>query len=359
MCPISSLNDIIDWFDRNQSSRIQYLVLLILNPKNLTNSGKILLNNFSYLNLRTRKIHFFLPGMYEINLNIIEKTEYSAKQIIEETSDSSCLMFDANGFADSIGWLESSLDGFSYDEGTHLIVIDISAFKQVLRGFLSPVIKISLPNTHIERENFVHWNLDELEHNGFNPARALSVITARLEDNNCRLPDIRYCLEGVTRKSENRAKIFIAGSKYLDIQRNYVKSELLRIQNRTQNILDILTFEDFDDSFIEGGRQEQYNDYIRNKADYVIFVLDGKVGGITLDEFKIAMRSFQTAGHPKIFVYSKIYDEHVCNPEQNDALMQIEHIKSYCTDNNQYYTEYRHDSELPLYVYRSLSEILR
>ena len=357
MCPISSIQDYLKTVNPQALERLRYLIVILLNPNNLTNAGNIIIENFSYLNLRTRDVHFFIPGLSEVNYSLANEQEEYAKRIVAEMNKQSGVSFDSEGFVKSLSWFEESLNGYIYSEGTNLIIVDTDALKSYVSN---PFKRLGLNmTTHVDRNQYVSFDLDQIHRDGLNVVRFLSEITTRLERGLSSLHELRYFAELPIEGYDREVNIFIAGSKYLDIQRNYVKSELLRIQNRLRQILRIYTFEDFDDSFIEGGRQEQYNNYIRNRANHVIFVLDGKVGGITLDEFKIAMKAFQSTGHPKIFVYSKIYDNQDCIQEEDDSLVHIELIKAYCSSHNQYYTEYRHDSELPLYVYRSFSELLR
>lgn len=73
-------------------------------------------------------------------------------------------------------------------------------------------------------------------------------------------------------------------------------------QNRFNCSIEAKTFEDFSDSLVVGGRQADYNRYIANEADVVAFIFDSTVGGITLEEFDIAYRSYESSKHPQIYV---------------------------------------------------------
>ena len=93
------------------------------------------------------------------------------------------------------------------------------------------------------------------------------------------------------------------------------------------------TFEDFDRSFTTNGRQDDYNVFIRDKADSILFILDDRIGGITRHEFQIAIDSFVREGHPHIFVYSR-------KPNGEQKNHDIQEIKNVIKDNKQYYTDY-------------------
>ena len=85
-------------------------------------------------------------------------------------------------------------------------------------------------------------------------------------------------------------KVFIAGSKSLTVERDAIRSvlQILSNSNSKKVLIRTYTYEEFDQSLSHEGRQKEYNRFIKSEADYVIFVLDGTVGGITLTEFDVA-----------------------------------------------------------------------
>lgn len=355
MCPISSIQDFFKYADKDALDEIRYLVVLLINPTYLTDAGKIVFDNLPYLDLRTRNVHFFIPGYAESNYNLLNNRHYNSRSDLgSNVQNISFESFDFRSFVMSVDWLEHKLYDFTYNEGATLCVIDKRALvkSNPFTGSRLSEIYFSEP---VEREDYVAFDLDALHHEGQNVVKLFSDITMKLERNIETIHELRYFAIQSNSQVRRGLPMFIAGSKSLENQRNSVKSELLSLQNRLDYLLRIYTFEDFDDSFTEGGRQEQYDFFIRNKAQYIIFILDGKVGGITLKEFEIAMDSFHCSGHPKIFVYSKIEDD---QNEDNDITCELRRIRDYCTASNQYYTEYRYDEQLPLLVYRSFSNIL-
>lgn len=350
MCPISSIQDFFKYADY-ELREIRYFIVLLINPNYMTDAGKIIFNNLPYLNLRTRDVQFLIPGFSETNYNFQNQKHYiSHTNPIFPASNIAFEKFNLDGFVQSIAWLEHTLPGYVYNEEANLCIIDNEAL-----GYYVTPFGAARRAGSIEREDFVSFELDALHRDGHNVMKLFSEITTKIESGRTSLNELRYLTEQARISIYKGLPIFIAGSKTLVHQRNYVKSELLSLQNRLNYPLRIYTFEDFDDSFIEGGRQEQYNFFICNKAEYIIFILDGKVGGITLEEFKIAMSSFEKNGHPKIFVYSKLNDD---LEEECEIANQLDSIRRTCMMSNQYFTEYRYDEQLPLLVYRSFSKTL-
>ena len=115
-----------------------------------------------------------------------------------------------------------------------------------------------------------------------------------------------------------KIKVFIAGSKDLYHERNAVRSQLQQISNRTNIVFASYTYEDFSRDFALDGRQTDYNGFIAHKADFAVFIIDGKIGGITFEEFKVAVESFKREMKPRIFTYCK--DVNVDDPEINQII---------------------------------------
>lgn len=340
MCPISSIQDLFKYCEYNiRESR--YLIVLLFNPKNLTDAGKHLLDNIPYLNMRTRDVRFYIPGYTNINHAFIY-------DIGEQNLDVSSERFDYYGFSNSVYWMENTLSGFCYSEGANLCIIDVASIKN-----LHCIDFDSRRNSFskIQREYFVSFDLDMVLRQGYNLNRLFADITAKMENDIRCIHELRYLIDNSRFNRQKSLNVFIAGSKNLSDTRNIIKSEFLSLQNRFNRFLRIYSFEDFEDSFIEGGRQFEYDDFICNIADYVLFILDGRVGGITFKEFEKAVDSYERTGHPSIFVYSKLNSETECN---EDIMM----IKRLCKEIDQYFTEYSYDDELRWIVFRSFSDVL-
>ena len=132
---------------------------------------------------------------------------------------------------------------------------------------------------------------------------------------------------------ENEIKVFIAGGKALLSERDTIVASLSENSNKNSKgiLIRAFTYRDFNTSFIVGGRQVTYEQFIEEFADYVIFVLDNEIGDITEKEFNVAMNSYMSKGKPVIYVYHN---------SNNKATDKIENIIRRINDAKQYYTDY-------------------
>ena len=138
----------------------------------------------------------------------------------------------------------------------------------------------------------------------------------------------------------NILKVFIAGSKALADERDAVAASLIKVANQSNGNIsyEVKSFEDFDSYLNEGGRQAEYNEWIV-KADFVIFILNHQVGGITKNEFMTAIKAFMLKGTPEIFVYSNA-SKSISYVLSKLIKNSVEEIRRMISSQNQYYTEY-------------------
>lgn len=115
-----------------------------------------------------------------------------------------------------------------------------------------------------------------------------------------------------------------------------------------------LTFEDFATSLTgrERGRQADYNKFIEQEADIVVFIFDTTAGEITEEEFNIAYNSFINTGSPNIFVYVRKRNS-LFNFFMDSRLRDIK--KKVFNYHQEYYVEYSNHDELR---YKFYSDIL-
>lgn len=142
-------------------------------------------------------------------------------------------------------------------------------------------------------------------------------------------------------------KVFIAGSKSLSFERDAVRAVLSSLNNIVP--VASYSFEDFERSLTPEGRQADYNAFIKDEADYVIFIIDQQVGKITLEEFNVAMNTYREVGRPEIFVFLKLNTE--LSPEKNEVIRRVNELK-------QYYTEYSDVYNLKTLVKEDFYKIL-
>lgn len=106
----------------------------------------------------------------------------------------------------------------------------------------------------------------------------------------------------------NELKCFIAGSKTLVRERVVMRSVVsnMYVKWKSQNLLiEAYSFDNFPHTVSDSGHQEEYNQFIDNEADLVLFLFDRKVGENTLKELEIALTSYRQEKRPKIIIYVK------------------------------------------------------
>lgn len=150
----------------------------------------------------------------------------------------------------------------------------------------------------------------------------------------------------------NKLEIFVAGSKALEEERSLVRtvaSNMVAEYHRKGVVMHyaIYDYTNFDLSFDTDGQQTNYNKYISNQADLVIFILDKKIGDKTYGEFEVAYKAYSAKRRPKICVFSKKGDNEDVN---------INKIRDKVTSLNQYYNEYREREQLAKMVDKLLRD---
>lgn len=144
--------------------------------------------------------------------------------------------------------------------------------------------------------------------------------------------------------------VFVAGSKELKQKRDICRSVCSSLQNQWGTIY-TKTFEDFPEVISNIGHQKEYNLYIENKADLVIFVFSDKAGSETVSEFNHAYKAFKKNKSPKILVYFEKTKKE--DPED------IKELKEHLKNREQYYLEYTDDKELENKLERHIVKFLK
>lgn len=133
-------------------------------------------------------------------------------------------------------------------------------------------------------------------------------------------------------------KCFIAGAKALERERDAIVSGIndQNIANKhTKRYIECYSFNNFDTHLTKDGQQAAYNSFIKDQADIVIFALDEVVGGITKQEFSVAVEALKMKDYkvPKIFVFSNVRNEGKTeNPEIKEVRDQVNRINQYWID---------------------------
>ena len=134
-------------------------------------------------------------------------------------------------------------------------------------------------------------------------AIAIQDMKQRLKDNSKYVEDtLAYNV-----RNSNEATLircFMAGSVSLEQERNLFRAIVSKADNKweTYNIKSY-DYQDFSRSYQKTPHQATYNEFIVDSTDFMVFVLTGMIGSKTCEELKVAARSYDSSGHPQIFIY--------------------------------------------------------
>lgn len=160
--------------------------------------------------------------------------------------------------------------------------------------------------------------------------------------------DVDSLIKGIKRHDVN---FFIAGSKELQQERDVFASVISILQSKWRPLgLDInsYTYQNFPKDVTIDGHQQQYNNFIARHVDVSVFILNGKAGKFTMEEFDVAFNSFKENGTPKIFVYS--LNDGIC---ESDSF-----IHKKMKEEKQYWIEYKSVEVLRLLIELDLTNYL-
>lgn len=259
-------------------------IFILSHPGNNATVGVEILSRINYLDKMSRDVTFIMPGY---------KRAQSHDKVVNESDPNLQLTFDENLFIDMIQDLEDKSNGrFLYNDACELVFIGL----QTDGGY--------------DFSNIQRLDLDILSKRGIDPVKLILAVAQQFRtDKNDTIEINRYVNqilgELIMHDSSPAIKVFIAGAKRLKEERSLLREELSKVEN--QHNLDIrsLTFEDFATSLTgaDKGRQADYNKFIENEANVVVFIFDSTAGEITEEEFDIAYNSLKVNKHPDIFVY--------------------------------------------------------
>ena len=132
-------------------------------------------------------------------------------------------------------------------------------------------------------------------------------------------------------------KIFIAGSIRLVAEREALRATISKMYNQHKNdnlVIEAYEFDDFTREYVEGGQQALYDNFIRNEANWVVFITDGTVGDKTLWELENAISVHKETGRPKILMYSG--SQNITENQKE----QMSQFKSILIRENNYWIDY-------------------
>ncbi len=358
MMPISNYKELIqtlNWDDEKRNNERWY-IFLVMNPMNQTNAGIDIIKNFSYLDVRTGNVTFFIPGFSNMPEGVVPYRSNNGDREVYVDETFGTLYFDKRGFLETIEWLErGSGRTYRYSEDLDLVIVkyhprynDNDKYEQ-----------------NFDLKNMIVYNLDQLKHEGINTLRMITECMKVVSDSETER-DVKQRLENFIldrtgfsgRYWHQNINVFVAGAKALRRERDAVISALNHITNNSSRdyAFRVMTYEDFGRSITEEGRQKEYNNYISNDAEYAIFILDNTVGGITFEEFEVAMNAYRAKKKPEIFVYSRMpnYGRFMIarifsRYEQSE---EITAIRRHLSKIGQYYIEYRDIDDLKNHIFQ-------
>lgn len=342
MNAITNYSQFLSFVEENQQEKEQWYILVIVNPLNRTQAVGTFLDNYDYLNDRTGNVHYFIPGFnnnVELNGKVCVNRYFGSFPNSKSLSDiyNYDITFYKEGMLETVNWLEENCKSYAYREGIDLILMKSYGERR---------------NVILDIQNLICIPLEEFYRRGGNIIDAITfvrnIVIRNLSFDEAKETVHVYLQNSIGLYQTSMFRVFIAGSKDLYHERNVVRSQLQQISNRTQIAFSCYTYEDFSRDFTEDGQQAEYNKFIANQADFAVFIVDGRIGGITFDEFNVAMSAFKEKMKPRIFTYCK---------DVNGLNNEISHIIKEINDNSQYYSEYQDIYHLESNIYRDFMNV--
>lgn len=314
-------------------------IFLLSHPKNGTTSSSEILSRINYLDKMTRDVTFVMPGYDRAKEN----------EGVVNTSDKNLqLTFDENIFINIVQKLEDQSRGrFQYKDECELVFIGLNTDGQ------------------FDFDNFQRLNLELLsKKRGIDPIKLIITVAQRFRANDessiVLNKFVNQILGELALQDEHETKrVFIAGAKRLQAERALLREELNKIENSQNLDIRSLTFEDFATSLTgrERGRQADYNKFITEEADVVIFIFDTTAGEITMEEFDIAYRSLAENKRPEIFVYVRKRNAIINMLCFDKRLRDIK--KKVFGYNQEYYVEYNNMDNLRYLFHRDMAKFFK
>ena len=308
-------------------------IFLFAHPNNHSDATKEVLNRMNYLDKLTRDVHFTMPGYERAKLG---------DDIVNAQDKNMKLTFDENVFLSYVQDLEDKSYGkFIYRDDCELVFVG------------------QKDNGEYDTDTLTRIDLDFISKDkGIDPIKLIIAVSHTFRKEESKKLDAKtlvthiigeLCIE----KPKSILRVFIAGAKKLKLERLLLREQLSKLSNQFNLDIRTVSFEDFQTSLTgkEKGRQEDYNRFIKEKADIVIFVFSSIAGRITEEEFDVAYNTFQATNRPEIFVYVKkqlfIFDKRLRNIKER-----------FFSENQEYYVEYKNVDNLCYLFYSNMSTLL-
>lgn len=314
-------------------------IFILSHPRNKSSVIAEILSRINYLDKMTRDVTIVMLGY---------KRAEESDEVCNAADHNLPLTFDENIFIEMVQDLENKSNGrFVYNDECELLIVGMTADGDYDFGNYKRLNLNELSNRwHIDAIRFIMSLVHEFEFN-------------KIDCHNIRehIDNVKWALLERGKYYNSITKVYIAGAKKLNFERALLREQLSKIANRKNMDIRSLTFEDFATSLTgrERGRQADYNKFIEQDADIVVFIFDKTAGEITEEEFNIAYNSFINTGSPNIFVYVRKRNRFF-NLFMDSRLRDIK--KKVFSNNQEYYVEYRSQDELKYKFYGDILAFL-
>lgn len=309
-------------------------IFLFAHPNNHSNATKEILSRMNYLDKMTRDVLFTMPGYERAKVG---------ENVVNDQDKNMRLTFDENIFLSHVQELEDRSHGkFTYQDDCELVFVG------------------QKDNGEYDIDTLTRIDLDYISKDkGIDPVKLIIAVSHAFRKKESQKLDAKTLVTHIigelcVEKPNSILRVFIAGAKKLKLERLLLREQLSKLANQYNLDIRTVTFEDFQTSLTgkQKGRQEDYNRFIKEKADIVVFVFSSIAGRITEEEFDVAYDSFQENKRPEIFVYVKkhffMFDKRLRNIKER-----------FFSENQEYYVEYKNVDNLCYLFYSNMSTLLQ
>lgn len=135
------------------------------------------------------------------------------------------------------------------------------------------------------------------------------------------------------RKAMKKISVFVAGAKKLSALRLRLKAMANDLNNefKQKNIdtfVNMVSYENF------GEEQGEYNKFIAEEADLVVFLLEDRIGEVTEMEYRLVVSCNEKKGRPEYSVLLREFDEKTPEIAYIEELMHSTSHKYYVSYSN-------------------------
>ena len=131
--------------------------------------------------------------------------------------------------------------------------------------------------------------------------------------------------------------IYIAGSIKLDEEREKLRLLSNEFNKKISSENKLISFYTYDDKEFRGN-QNKIDDFIKNDANIIIFVIDDVMKSDSENEFVLAANTFKIKKQPEIIVY--LNKNQNLNPDSNPKIARIQGLMKGALGDNKYYNLY-------------------